>query len=87
MDWRDDLRYIRQKVDEIMSAQGDINAAVAALNVLFTDISNVIAELQAGDGTVNTAQLNAIVAQVPAIQAAVLALVAPGTTTTTTTTA
>jgi outer membrane murein-binding lipoprotein Lpp len=78
------VRRIEEKVDKIMSAQGDINAAVTALNAFFTDLSDVIGELQNGDGTVNTAQLNQVIGQVPALQAAVNALVTTSGTTTST---
>lgn len=82
---RADLASLHEKADRILSAQQDINEAVSVLNTFFTDLSNVIAELQAGGGGANTAQLNQVISQVPALQSAVNSLVpAPGTSTTTT---
>jgi hypothetical protein len=81
------LVSLHQKADQIMSAQGDINQAVQVLNALFTDTAKVIAELQAGDGVVDTSKLNAIIAQVPAVQSALNGLAGtPASTSTSTVT-
>jgi hypothetical protein len=73
------LSIIDGKLDQIMSAQSDVDAAVAALNPFLSDvatqITNIAAALEAGGGTpVDTTALNSIVAQIPAVQAALDAL-------------
>jgi hypothetical protein len=74
------LSRIEQKVDALMSAQDDINAAVTAITGFLTDLSNdvslIAARLQAG-GAADTAALNQVVGQLPAIQAAVDSLANP----------
>lgn len=73
------LERIEQKVDKLMAAQDDINAAVTALNSFLSDLSTqvqaIAAALAAGGGTpVSTTALNTVIAQLPAAQAAVDAL-------------
>jgi hypothetical protein len=81
----DDLDRIERKVDRLMTAQDDINAAVASLGSFLSDLSTQVQAIQArldagGSGTpVDTSKLNTIVAQLPAAQAAVDALAAGGT--------
>jgi uncharacterized protein YoxC len=71
------LDVIEGKVDTLMSAQSDVDAAVAALNEFLSDVAEQIT----ADGTpVDTSALNAVIAQVPAVQEALDAL-APATTT------
>jgi hypothetical protein len=77
---------IEQKVDRIMAGQASIDAAVAALTPFLTDLSNDVSAIQAelanGGGTpVNTDALDAVVAQLPAAQAALDALANPAATT------
>jgi|HubBroStandDraft_5_1064220.scaffolds.fasta_scaffold07161_4 DNA-binding FrmR family transcriptional regulator len=78
------LDVIEGKVDTLMSAQSDVDAAVAALNEFLSDVAEQITAIQAeltADGTpVDTSALNAVIAQVPAVQEALDAL-APATTT------
>jgi ABC-type transport system involved in cytochrome bd biosynthesis fused ATPase/permease subunit len=74
------LNRIEQKVDRLMAAQDDVNAAVTAitsfLGGLSTEVQAIAAALAAGGGTpVSTAALNSVIAQLPAAQAAVAALV------------
>jgi hypothetical protein len=81
----DKLDDIGRKLDTLMSAQADVNAAVAALNTFLTDVSNLLAALAAGGGAaVDTTALNAVIAQLPAVQAAVVAATPPAATVKTT---
>jgi hypothetical protein len=81
----DDLERIERKVDRLMTAQDDVNAAVSAVSSFLSDLSTQVQAIGArldagGSGTpVDTSKLNAIVAQLPAAQAAVDALAAGGT--------
>jgi ubiquinone biosynthesis protein UbiJ len=80
------LETIDGKLDVLMTAQSDVDAAVAALNSFLSDVAtqvtDIAAALAAGGGTpVDTTALNAVIAQVPAVQAALDALV-PATTAT-----
>lgn len=73
------LYTIDGKLDQIMSAQSDVDAAVAALNSFLSDVAtqvtNIEAALAAGGGTpVDTTALNSVVAQVPTVQAALDAI-------------
>jgi ABC-type transporter Mla subunit MlaD len=78
------LQRIEQKVDHLMSATDDVNNAVAVLGPFLADLNTqvqaIAAKLEAGD-TVDTSQLNALIEQLPAAQAAVDALAAPPATT------
>jgi hypothetical protein len=79
-----ELQRIEGKVDQIMAAQDDINAAVTALTAFLTDLSTDVAAIKAqlangGGGTVDTSALNSVVGQLPAAQAAVDALANPVT--------
>jgi uncharacterized protein YqgV (UPF0045/DUF77 family) len=75
------LNRIEGKVDQIMAAQDDVNAAVTALQAFLTDISNDVAaikaELASVGVTVDTTALNTVIAQLPAAQAALDALANP----------
>jgi hypothetical protein len=86
----DDILYkldlINRKLDRIMSAQSDINAAVAALGGFLADLAvavdNIKAELAGVE--VDTGALDALVAKLPGVQASVDALEsAPSTSTST----
>lgn len=73
------LATINGKLDTIMSAQSDVDAAVAALNSFLSDVAtqvtNIEAALAAGGGTpVDTTALNSVIDQVPTVQAALDAL-------------
>jgi ABC-type transporter Mla subunit MlaD len=74
---------IEQKVDKLMAAQDDINAAVTAINSFLTDLSTQVADIKAalaagGGGTpADTSALNTAVGQLPAAQAAIDALAGP----------
>jgi ABC-type transporter Mla subunit MlaD len=82
MDYRERsiLARIEGKVDQLMAAQDDINAAVTAVNSFLTDLSTQVADIKAalaagGGGTpVDTSALNTAVGQFPAAQAALDAL-------------
>jgi ABC-type transporter Mla subunit MlaD len=71
---------IEQKVDKLMAAQDDINAAVTAINSFLTDLSTQVADIKAalaagGGGTpADTSALNTAVGQLPAAQSAIDAL-------------
>jgi chromosome segregation ATPase len=71
---------IKTKLGEIMAAQDDINAAVAALQAFLQDLAQkvqaIAAELAAGQA-VDTSALNAVIGQLPQVQAAVDALAPP----------
>jgi hypothetical protein len=75
------LSRIEHKVDRIMAAQDDINAAVAALGSFLTDLSGGVTaiqnELAAAPAAVDTSALNTIIGQLPAAQAALDALANP----------
>jgi len=75
------LNRIEEKVDKIMAAQDDINAAVTALDSFLTDLSNDVAaitQLLANGGTpADTSALNTVIGQLPAAQAALDALANP----------
>lgn len=75
------LQRIEQKVDKLMAAQDDINAAVTALDSFLADLSSQVqkisAALAAGGTPADTSALNTVVSQLPAAQAAVDALTAP----------
>jgi hypothetical protein len=75
------LVAVEQKEDAIMAGQASIDAAVAALTPFLTDLSNDVAaikaQLAAGGTPVNTDALDAVVAQLPAAQAALDALANP----------
>jgi outer membrane murein-binding lipoprotein Lpp len=75
------LHRIEQKVDRLMAAQDDINAAVTALDSFLSDLSAAVqsiqAELAAAGTPPDTTALNSVIAQLPAAQAAVDALVTP----------
>jgi hypothetical protein len=70
----------------LMSAQSIIDQCVTALDTFLTNVSDTVAKLE-NDGTapVDTTQLQAVVAQLPALQSSLDALV-PATTATTSTT-
>jgi hypothetical protein len=80
------LRRIEQKVDKIMAAQDDINAAVTTFQGLLTDASAQVqkigALLAAGGTPADTSALNSLVGQVPAVQASLDALANPAPVTT-----
>ena len=76
------LQRIEQKVDSLMAAQDDINAAVTALGSFLADLSTQVQAIAAllaesGGTPVDTSALNTVIAQLPAAQAAVDALTAP----------
>ena len=75
------LNELNRKADHIMAAQDDINAAVAAIQAFFTDLGTAVAdiktELAAVAPSVDTTALNALVEQLPAVQASVDALEVP----------
>jgi len=81
---RETLHRIEQKVEKIMAAQDDINTAVSTLTAFLGDLSAQVQAIQAklaagGGGTpADTSALNAVVAQVPAAQAAIDALAGSG---------
>jgi hypothetical protein len=64
-----------------MTAQDDVNTADAAIAAFLTALSGIVAQLNAtlaagsGQAPVDTTQLNQLVAQLPAAQAALEALV------------
>lgn len=74
------LQLLNEKVGQVMTAQDDITAAVGALQGFLTDLSNdvqaIAAKIDNGE-TVDTSALTALVAQLPAAQAALDALAAP----------
>jgi hypothetical protein len=75
-----ELQRIEGKVDQIMAAQDDINAAVTALTAFLTDLSTDVAAIKTqltDGGTVDTSALNTVVGQLPAAQAALDALANP----------
>jgi hypothetical protein len=77
-----ELQRIEGKVDQIMAAQDDVNAAVSALTAFLTDLSTDVAAIKAqptDGGTVDTSALNSVVGQLPAAQAALDALANPVT--------
>jgi hypothetical protein len=67
------LESIDQKADQIMSAQEDINAAVTALNEFLPDVVTLLNGLAASGEDADTSKLNALVSQLPALQAEVVA--------------
>jgi hypothetical protein len=74
------LNRIEQKVDQIMAGQASIDAAVAALTPFLTDLSADVAAIKtllANDQPVSTDALDAVIAQLPAAQAALDALANP----------
>jgi ABC-type transporter Mla subunit MlaD len=76
------LATIDGKLDILMSAQSDVDAAVAELNTFLANLASQITAIQsalaAGGGVpVNTAALNSVIGQVPALQSALDALTAP----------
>ena len=78
------LQRIEQKVDKIMAAQDDINAAVAAIQAVGSDllaaVQNIqaeIAALQSAGTPVDTTALDAAVGSLQQAQAAVDALETP----------
>jgi hypothetical protein len=75
------LVAVEQKEDIIMAGQASVDAAVAALTPFLTDLSSdaaaIKAQLAAGGVPVNTDALDAVVAQLPAAQAALDALANP----------
>jgi hypothetical protein len=74
------LLSIEQKVDDIMAGQASIDAAVTAFTAFLTDLSTDVAAIKtelANGGTVDTTQLDALVAGLPAAQAALDALANP----------
>lgn len=77
------LDQINGKLDKIMTAQDDVNAAVAAIQAFLADlgaaVTNIQAELANVAPAVDTTALNALVAQLPAVQASVDALESPVT--------
>jgi ABC-type transporter Mla subunit MlaD len=79
------LATIDGKLDILMSAQSDVDAAVAELNTFLANLASQITAIQsalaAGGGVpVNTAALNSVIGQVPALQSALDALTAPAAT-------
>jgi hypothetical protein len=72
---------ILQRLEKIMTAQDDVNAAVAAIQELVTDLAAAVANIQAQlaqqGASVDTSQLDALVAQLPTVQASVDALETP----------
>ena len=78
------LQRIEQKVDQLMAAQDDINAAVTALSSFLSDLSTQVQAIKTaldnGGTPVDTSALNSVIAQLPAAQAAVDALTAPAET-------
>jgi hypothetical protein len=75
------LRRIERKVDQIMAAQDDVNAAVAAIQAVAADlvaaVANIQAEIAALGTPVDTSALNAAVEGLQSAQAAVDALETP----------
>jgi uncharacterized phage infection (PIP) family protein YhgE len=75
------LKELHAKADAIMAAQDDINAAVTAIQAFFADLATALAAIQAELANlapaVDTSALNALVAQLPAVQASVDALETP----------
>ena len=74
------LLTLEQKADDIMAGQASIDAAVTAFTSFLTDLSADVAAIKAelaGGGTVDTTQLDALVANLPAAQAALDALANP----------
>ena len=80
------LKLTNWKLGRIMSAQSDINAAVAALSAFLADLAVAVDDIKAelaGD-EVDTSALDALVAKLPGVQASVDALEsAPSTSTST----
>jgi hypothetical protein len=77
---RERLIRIEEKVDLLMAGQASIDAAVTAFTSFLTDLSNDVAAIKtelANGGTVDTTQLDALVANLPAAQAALDALANP----------
>lgn len=75
------LNVIIEQGIKIMSAQDNVNADVAALSSFLGDIENAVvaikAELDEQGVTVDTSALDALVGQLPTVQASVDALVTP----------
>jgi outer membrane murein-binding lipoprotein Lpp len=63
------LKRIEQKVDTLMAAQDDVNAAVAALSSFLGDLSTQVqaisTELASSGTPVDTSALNTVIAQLP----------------------
>lgn len=78
------LHILEEKVQEIMTAQDDVNAAVTAIQAVTTDLTNAvtniqaeIAALKAANVAVDTSALDTAVTQLQAVQATVDALETP----------
>jgi len=72
------LERIERKVEKLMAGQASIDAAVTAFTAFLTDLSADVTAIKtelANGGTVNTTQLDTLVAGLPAAQAALDALV------------
>ena len=80
-DLQANMAALNVKAGKIMAAQDDINAAVAAIQAFFTDLGTAVADIQAELANVapavDVSALNALVAQLPAVQASVDALETP----------
>jgi len=70
----------------LMTAQQDIDNAVTILDAFLARVDQAAAQVENQGGVVDTSQLNAVVAQVPAVEAALNAAVPPPATTGTVTT-
>jgi multidrug efflux pump subunit AcrA (membrane-fusion protein) len=82
------LHIIDRKLDQIMSAQSDVNAAVAALSSFLADLAVAVDDIKAelAGVEVDTSALDELVAKLPGVQASVDALEsAPSTSTSTST--
>ena len=82
---RADAARLEAKVDRILAGQQSIDEAVAAFNAFLPLVSDLVADIRAGDfgGQVDTTKLDAVTAQVPGLQAAVQGVL-PGATSTST---
>jgi hypothetical protein len=71
------LCTIIEKENLIMTAQSDINAAVAALGSFLANVETAVTEIKAEleDTDVDTSGLDSVVAELPAVQSAIDALV------------
>jgi predicted RNA-binding Zn ribbon-like protein len=75
-----------EKLEKIMSAQSDVDAAVAALQSFLADVAVAVQDIKAelSGSAVDTSALDSVVAQLPAVQASLDALEAPASTSTST---